>query len=211
MLEKIKSEYYLKILFSFLGEKRKLQLANYNKKLQIKLDKTVYNYMIFSGKYIIFETNIKGKIFNAYSDQLIFEGEFLNGKKNGKGKEYYDNGNLQFEGEYLNGKRNGKGKEYNNNGTLKYEGEYLNDKRHGIGKEYEYGKLIFYGEFVNNLKWKGKGGIYGNEGNMIIENEYINGKLWSMKEYNEDYNIINEIHEGNGLIKNYNSHGILIS
>ena len=30
-----------------------------------------------------------------------------NGERNGKGKEYY-NGKLIFEGEYLNGKRNGK-------------------------------------------------------------------------------------------------------
>ena len=38
----------------------------------------------------------------------------------GKGliKEYdaYNDDNLKFVGEYLNGKRNGKGKEYNNNG-----------------------------------------------------------------------------------------------
>ena len=33
---------------------------------------------------------------------------------NGKGniKEFYDNGKLKYEGEYLNGERNGKGKEY---------------------------------------------------------------------------------------------------
>ena len=31
--------------------------------------------------------------------------------------------------EYLNGKRNGKGKEYDNNGLLKFEGEYLNGER----------------------------------------------------------------------------------
>jgi len=30
--------------------------------------------------------------------------------KSGKVKEYYDNGNIYFEGEYLNGKRNGNGK-----------------------------------------------------------------------------------------------------
>jgi len=42
----------------------------------------------------------------------MFEGEYLNGKRNGKGKEYYDNGNLKFDGEYLYGERNGKGKEY---------------------------------------------------------------------------------------------------
>ena len=36
---------------------------------------------------------------------LIYEGEFLNGKRNGLGIEYNDNGELVFEGEYLNGKK----------------------------------------------------------------------------------------------------------
>ena len=39
--------------------------------------------------------------------KLKFEGEYSNGQRNGKGKEYkYDK--LSFEGEYLNGKRNRK-------------------------------------------------------------------------------------------------------
>ena len=43
-----------------------------------------------------------------------FEGKYLNGEKwNGKAREYYsDNENLKFEGEFKNGKINGKGKEY---------------------------------------------------------------------------------------------------
>ena len=49
--------------------------------------------------------------------------------RNGKGKEYDDNGKLEFEGEYLNGERNGKGKEYYDNGNLKFEGQYINGKR----------------------------------------------------------------------------------
>ena len=54
-------------------------------------------------------------------ERLIFEGEYLNGEKNGKCKEYYFcNGKIKFEGEYLNGKKwNGKG--YNPNGNLTYE------------------------------------------------------------------------------------------
>ena len=40
-----------------------------------------------------------------------------------------------FEGEYLNGMKNGKGKEYYYD-KIKFEGEYLNDKRHGNGIEY---------------------------------------------------------------------------
>ena len=31
--------------------------------------------------------------------------EYLNGEKNGKAKEYYDNGKLKFDGEYLNEKK----------------------------------------------------------------------------------------------------------
>ena len=36
-----------------------------------------------------------------------------------------------FEGQYLYGVRNGKGKEYNSDGKLIFEGEYLNGKRAG--------------------------------------------------------------------------------
>ena len=50
---------------------------------------------------------------------MIFEGEYLNGKRNGKGKEYYRNGESIFEGEYLNGKR-WNGKVYNKNGNIEF-------------------------------------------------------------------------------------------
>ena len=36
---------------------------------------------------------------------LKFEGEYLNEDKNGKGKEYDEDGNLIFEGKYLNGNK----------------------------------------------------------------------------------------------------------
>ena len=44
---------------------------------------------------------------------LIFKGKYKNKKRNGKGKEYYENGNLRFEGEYINDKKC-KGKGYDN-------------------------------------------------------------------------------------------------
>ena len=60
-----------------------------------------------------------------------------------EGKEY-DDGALRFEGEYLNGLRNGKGKEYYYNGKLEFEGEYSNGTRNEKGKQYDFnGKLIF--------------------------------------------------------------------
>ena len=48
---------------------------------------------------------------------LIFEGEYKNGKKNGKGKEYYDTGKIKFDGEYLNGKKIS-GKKYDEKGNV---------------------------------------------------------------------------------------------
>ena len=118
MLNKIRSKYILKYIFSYIIEKRQLQLAYYNKILQSNLRKSLINYKILSGKYIIYETNTRVKIYNSFNDEIIYEGEFLNGKINGKGKEYYDNSTLKFEGEYIKEKRNGKGKEYHNNGTF---------------------------------------------------------------------------------------------
>ena len=65
-----------------------------------------------------------------YNGKIIFEGEYLNGKRwNGKAKD------KDFEGDYLNGKKwNGKVKEYN------FEGNYLNGKKQGkiINQRIEY-------------------------------------------------------------------------
>ena len=75
--------------------------------------------------------------------------------KNGIRKEFIEYNKLIFEGQYLNGKRNGKGKEYYNN-QLIYEGEYLNGERNGEGKEYkDYKEAIFFKKFLKVLKkWK---------------------------------------------------------
>ena len=36
---------------------------------------------------------------------IYYEGEILNGKKHGKGKEFFASGKILYEGEYLNGER----------------------------------------------------------------------------------------------------------
>ena len=143
MLKNVKS-YFLRFLFSIIQEKQKLELIKYNKNLQEMLNISLINYKYFSGSFIIFESNEKGKEF-LFDGELIFEGEYLNRKRNGKGKEYLDNVKLIFEGEYLNGKKSGKGKEYDYDGQLIFEGEFLNGVRNGKGKE--YGSIKFEGEY----------------------------------------------------------------
>jgi len=91
----------------------------------------------------------------------MFEGEFINGERNGKGKNYYYDNKLEFEGEYLYNYKK-KGKRYYIDGQLEFEGEYLFNK-----------------------KWNGKG--YDINGNKIYELINGNGKV---KEYDEKFGLL---------------------
>ena len=53
---------------------------------------------------------------------------------NGKGKYVYANGDI-YEGDFVNGKREGQGTYTNKYGNY-YTGEWKNDKQNGYGKEY---------------------------------------------------------------------------
>ena len=129
---------------------------------------------------------MKGKEY--YTNGIIkYEGTYLNGEKNGNGKEYYysharrfhgkinekenEESIIFFEGEYLNGKKwNGKGFDKN--------GEIIFELKDGTGKCQEYnneGVLIFEGEYINGEK-HGKCKEYSNKDELIFEGEYINGK-----------------------------------
>jgi len=134
---------------------------------------------------------VKGFIKEYDEDRkLIFEGEYLNGEKNGIGKEYssYFCGNLILTGEYVNGERNGKGKEDNSDGELEFEVEYLYGYRLKR-KDYINEKLEYEGEYLFDKKYNGKG--YYENGNIIYElkngtgkvKEYFFGKLLFEGEY----------------------------
>ena len=124
MLENIKSIFFTKKIFSILDDGIKLKLIRYNKNLQNKIDIDIMNYKRFAKRYIVYEENKKVKEYDSYNDGLIFEGEYLNGKRNGYGKEYDGKGNLLYEGEYLNGEKNGKFKKYDEYGNILYEIDY---------------------------------------------------------------------------------------
>ena len=127
-IKDIKSSFIIKRIFSFLSEKQVLNIIMYNKELQKNFVVDIKDYKKISGKYKIGGKKGYGKEYIVNTNRLIFEGEYLNGKRNGKGKEYDNDSVLIFEGEYLNGKRNGKGKGYYNTGQLMFEGEYFKDK-----------------------------------------------------------------------------------
>ena len=167
MLNMIKSIYFMKNIFLLVGKKL-LKLVAYNKELQNHLDIKLVCYKAASGKYFLGDKNVYGKEFNMSNNKLIYKGEYLKGKRNGKGKEYDKNGNLIFEGEYLNGKRNGEGKEI---------------------IDLDYKKYIFQGEYLNGKRWNGYGYFNGNEKK---ECEIKNGE-GTVIEYHHYYNYCDDI------------------
>ena len=87
MSDIIKQIVVYNIIFPYITEKKKLSLITYNKNIQNAFNIRLINYKIQSRKYKIGERNGRGEEYNIDDDQLIFEGEYLNGKRNGKGKE----------------------------------------------------------------------------------------------------------------------------
>ena len=244
MLENIKSSYICKIIFSYINEKTKLKILKYNKSLQNKLDINLVYYKFIIERFIRYETKDKGEEYN-YNNIFLYSGEFLKGRRNGKGKEYTFSCDMEsFDGEYLNGKRHGKGKEYiyfgilsfegeykngkkwngkgyDKEGIIKYEikngngqveefgektiyvGDYLNGDKNGIGKEFdrESGRLVFKGNYLNG-KRNGKGCEYNNCSISFV-GEYLNGKRWNGKGYDPQKNVVYELKEGKGYVKEY--------
>ena len=178
--------------------------------------------LLFKGNYENGEKNGKGKEYQY--NQIIFDGENLNGKrwngklynsfgkvacelKEGKGIiKIYDNSTLLLEGKILNGELNGKIKEFDEKGKLISEGEYINGKRNGICIEYYNGEKLSEIEYLYDYKIKGKEYF---QRKLEYEGEYYNDKKWNGKGYDEKGNIIYELNNGNGLIKEYNE-GTLI-
>ena len=157
------------------------------------------------------------------------EGDKIFELKEGKGnvKEYDDSDKLEYEGEYLNGEKNGKGKLYQIG--YKYVGEFLNgEKIEGEEKDID-GEYLFKGKYHNGKMWEGKiikienspflqfegkllnGKINGKgkeliklvrNNEIIFSGKYLNGKRWNGKGYNEGKQIY-EIKNGYGDIKEY--------
>ena len=82
----VKSQFIRKKIFSILNGKRKLNIIKYNKKYINELEITIDYFKKVSGKYKIDGINGKGKEILLASNIIVFEREYLYGKKKRKRK-----------------------------------------------------------------------------------------------------------------------------
>ena len=127
-----------------------------------------------NGRYVGQVVNGKkdGKGIYYYNEGDIYEGEWRNGKKEGKGIYYLKDGE-RYEGDFRNSNFEGKGIYYYNSGN-KYDGEWRNDQKEGNGIFYYNSGNRYVGEFRYGKK-EGKGIKY-----------YINGDRRMGDYYNDE-------------------------
>jgi hypothetical protein len=112
----------------------------------------------------------KGKLLTL---EYVYEGEFSKDYFHGFGK--YENSDMTYEGNYVNGMKNGNGTQILKKDEYKYIGEWKNDNKHGIGKEYLPDKSQYDGYFENGKK-HGRGKLILSNGS-VYDGEFKDDKL----------------------------------
>jgi len=134
----------------------------------------------------------------SYTNGDKYDGEVLNGVREGYGTYFYHNGD-KYEGWWQNNKKHGMGTLYYRDGNL-YIGQWKFSEKEGMGTLYFRNGEKYYGEFKNGKK-NGKGLLLASDGNKFIGNFkdnkknglgviYFNNKKTAKEEWN--YGILKE-------------------
>jgi len=94
-----------------------------------------------------------GKLIYGYFGNSYYEGQWLNDQYNGKGILHDDHRSFTYEGDFVNGKRQGHGKCTDDENGSFYIGEWFDDRPHGKGIFYDWtGHVRYEGYFTNGKK-----------------------------------------------------------
>lgn len=185
MLENINSVYILQWIFSFLKETKTLKIISTNNSLKEKFSVDIIEYKKFAKKYVIKDKNGNYEIKSPINNIVYYEGGYINGKKNGYGKEYklmrfrysdfFRQNELYLKEININNLEDMEKSEYFKNIRFIEESkkDILNNK--GDGFLY-YINLEYEGEFKNGLHI-GRGKQYDWLGNLMFEGEFKGG-MW---------------------------------
>lgn len=96
----------------------------------------------------IYEMNlIDSKVKCTFSNG-VYDGDFVDGRRTGKGRYTFDNGDV-YEGDFVDGEQHGKGKVTFANGNI-YEGDFVKGQINGYGRQIQ-DNGTYIGHFVNGL------------------------------------------------------------
>ena len=149
------------------------------------------------------------RIHICFSDGSRYQGEWKNGKRNGKGIEIYSNGN-KYIGEFKDDRRHGHGTCIYSNGSI-YDGEWKKGNRCGQGIESDANGDFYTGEFKDD--WRhGKGILIFSNGKSVVTD--WSSRVLSQKDVDELFLSIEENTleiEDDHIVQMKNSKGELFS
>ena len=121
----------------------------------------------------------------------MFEGEYVQGAKNGCGRKYYPNtGRLMFEGMMKDSKWTGFGRKYYEKGHTCYEGECLNNIPHGFGRYFRLDSSLIYEGSMLKGKFDGVGRLYDEQGKLLYVGEWKDHYKHGIGSYHYDADYI---------------------
>ncbi len=114
---------------------------------------------MINGKFVANEPSLtqpvnKANFKKETYNNGYYEGEIVNGKRNGFGTYYWNSGS-RYEGNWVNDVRTGFGKFFWTDGG-RYEGNWANDKMNGQGTFYSANGSTFVGQWKDDNKYYGK-------------------------------------------------------
>ena len=109
----------------------------------------------------------------VYPGDGVYEGEYIDGRKEGKGKFWYVDGTV-YEGQWRNNEKHGKGKETYSDGAC-YEGEFEGGSRHGVGTLTYANADVYEGSWVDDIK-HGYGTFRWSAGT-VYEGDFADGVM----------------------------------
>lgn len=125
-------------------------------------------------------------LYNQFSEFPQSETEYVNGKKSGIYRQYYDNNKIQEETHFRDDQKTGLSRWYNKNGKLLAEYNYANGVFDGLQKTYYENDTLQAVTFYKNNQLSGESKDYYRNGKLKLTGSYVNGKKegpWT--EYNE--------------------------
>lgn len=128
---------------------------------------------------IVAQHECTDKPFDYNGDNFTYTGQLKDGLPHGYGTaKYYEDdkdGRESYEGFFMNGNREGKGKLIYRDGST-YEGDFVNNKFEGRGQFTETNGSFYNGEYLNNQP-NGRGRYYDSASGDTIRGTFLNGEL----------------------------------
>lgn len=121
----------------------------------------------------IIENPSDGLYQNKHDDgQLLIEGGYLDGERNGEWKTYCSIGLLESKGNYIKGIKEGLWQEYYENGQLKRTVNYSKGDMHGLWEQYHPNSKLWAKGFYKYGHMIGEWRYYDEDGKLLLTENY---------------------------------------